>query len=75
MRCGIITYPAKPAEEMKQLIKDVESVLIYEMRNELRKNKKGLNRYVPKHLYVITNTCYRGMLSAEISMESHITSD
>lgn len=74
IRLGTIEYPAnKTDDEMKLLIKDVEGALIFEMRDVLRNNVMGTKSYTPKHLYLITNTGYRGELSATVSMKEHNT--
>lgn len=72
IRLGTVISPAgKSPDEEKQLIKDVESALIYEMRDVLRINVMGILSYTPKHLYSITNTGYRGELRASVSMSEH----
>lgn len=73
IRLGTVTYPVnKRDDEMKQLIKDVESALIYEMRDTLMQNTMGIGQYTPAHLYRVTNIGYRGELSAEVSMRDHL---
>ena len=70
-RLGSITYPTgKTDVEMNQLIKDVESVLIYTMKP--KENIMGIYSYTPKHLYVVSNTEYLGELPKTISMRDHI---
>ena len=70
-RLGSITYPTgKTDVEMKQLIKDVESVLIYMMKP--KENTMGIYSYTPKHLYVVSNTGFIGELPKTISMKEHI---
>jgi hypothetical protein len=72
IRLGTITYPAnKSGEELRALIKDVESTLIYDMRDILIHNTMGRNTYAPKHLYAVANEGYRGELSAMVSMREH----
>lgn len=70
-RLGTITYPTnKTDEEMTQLVKDVESTLIYHMKPI--ENVKCTISYAPKHLYTVKNVGYRGELPAEpISMREH----
>lgn len=72
IRLGTVTYPENKSDsEMKQLIKDVESALIYDMRDVLKENYMGIKSYTPKHLYVITNEGYKGELNATVSMRDH----
>ena len=72
IRCGSIVYPVNKAdEELRQLIKDVEGMLIFEMRFSLQQNSMGIYSYTPKHLYKITNTGYKGELSPTVSMKNH----
>ena len=76
VRRGIITSPVRRTDEdARQLLKDIESMLIYEMRFLLQQNVMGVNSYKPSHLYSVTNTGYRGVLSAEISMRNHIAGE
>ena len=68
---GYIIYPTrKTKHEMKYLIEDVESALIYETQPEYN-NKKTVS-YTPKHIYIIKNTRFRKPLNEIISMRTHI---
>lgn len=71
----VICKSVKSDEDMRQLIKDVEGALIYEMRDMLRENIMGIRSYSPRHLYRIMNTGYRGELSATVSMRDHCVED
>ena len=71
VRLGYIVKPAfRSSLNMAQLIKDVESALIYEMQPP--DNKAGLISYTPHHLYRIKNIRYKGALPTTISMRAHI---
>ena len=71
IRLGYIVKPSKKSDlEMKQIIKDIEGALIFEMKPPY--NVDGKNSYTPKHLYAITNDRYRGALPESFSMRSHI---
>ena len=70
-RLGTIIYPTrKTKDDMKQLIIDVESALIYE--TQPLNNEKAKKSYNPKHLYIIENTGKRGELPRKVSMRNHI---
>jgi len=71
IRLGYIIYPLnKTGDEMAQLIKDAEGALIYEMQPPYNTDRK--NCYTPAHLYLITNTRYKGQLPETVSMRDHI---
>ena len=72
-RLGSIIYPSNRSdEEMKQLLKDVESALIFGTAPTPKENSKSTISYTPKHLYIITNEGYRGELLETIAMREHI---
>jgi hypothetical protein len=71
VRFGYIIKPMnKPNLDIPQIIRDVESAIIYEMQPPY--NSIGKNSYSPKHLYEVTNIRYKGELPDIISMRTHI---
>jgi hypothetical protein len=71
IRLGYIIKPDYRASlDIPQIIKDVESALIYKMQPPY--NEKGRYSYTPTHLYKVTNTRYKGELPETISMRDHI---
>ena len=70
VRLGRITSPElKNNEELKLLIKDVESALIYD--SQPKQNRKCKNRYGYYNYCYIINKGKRGNLKPTISMKDH----